>query len=215
MLLNIPRIGRALRLARRPPPPRHSKLEYHCTSPSKHPVRVSSATKFAIFAAGVLALAIAACGGATTPSAILPTPELFDAPTPTSEPLPLDRADVIDVSISGVAGDYSLSVTVASPDIGCSPYVDWWEVISEEGELLTRRVLLHAHVDEQPFTRSMGGLKVQPGEQVMIRAHMNDAGYGSTVMRGTVADGFSQGELDGQFAGELETQRPLPGNCTF
>jgi len=81
--------------------------------------------------------------------------------------------------------------------------------------LLTRRVLLHAHVDEQPFTRSMGGLKVQPGERVIIRAHMNDAGYGSTVMRGTVADGFSQGEFDVKFAEDLQTQRPLPSNCAF
>ena len=161
-------------------------------------------TKVAVSAliAGVV---VAACGGETNSSQV---------------PLTLvyalyDHADVVGVSISGAPGDYSVSVTVLSDDRGCGSYVDWWEVISEEGELLTRRVLLHAHVDEQPFTRSMGGLKVQPGERVIIRAHMNDAGYGSTVMRGTVADGFTQGELSTDFAAELETQRPLPANCTF
>ena len=154
---------------------------------------------------GIIVLLAAACGGETTSSQTSPTVRYAQ----------FDHADVIDVSISGVPGDYSVSVTVSSDDRGCGSYVDWWEVISEEGELLTRRILLHAHVDEQPFTRSMGGLKVQPGERVMIRAHMNDAGYSSTVMRGTVADGFSQGELDVQFAQDLETQRPLPANCTF
>ena len=79
--------------------------------------------------------------------------------------------------------------------------------------MLARRVLLHAHVYEQPFTRSMGGLKVQPEDHVIVRAHMNDAGYGSTVMRGTVADGFTQGELSVDFAADLEGRAPLPGNC--
>ena len=126
-----------------------------------------------------------------------------------------DHAEVIDVSVSGTPGEYSVSVTVSSDDRGCGSYVDWWEVVSEEGELLARRVLLHSHVDEQPFTRSMGGLKVQPGDGLIIRAHMNDAGYGSTVMRGTVADGFTQSELSTEFAADLETQQPLPTNCAF
>ena len=85
--------------------------------------------------AGVVMLAIVACGGETTPSAIPPTPGLFDGPTPTSEPTPAERADVIDVSISGAPGGYSLSVTVASPDLGCSSYADWREVVSEDGVL--------------------------------------------------------------------------------
>jgi len=44
---------------------------------------------------------------------------------------------------------------------------------------------------------------------------MNDAGYGSTVMRGTVADGFTQGELSVDFAADLENQAPLPNDCAF
>jgi hypothetical protein len=155
--------------------------------------------------AGIIVLLAAACGGETTASQF----------SPTFRYALYDHADVIDVSISGVPGDYSVSVTVSSDDRGCESYVDWWEVISEEGELLTRRVLLHAHVEEQPFTRNAGGLKVRPGERLIIRAHMNDAGYGSTVMRGSVADGFQRGELSVDFAADLETQRPLPTGCAF
>ncbi len=164
-------------------------------------------TKIVVWAliASVVVLLAAACGGETNSSGL----------PPGGRYALYDHADVIDVAISGVPGDYSVSVTVSSDDRGCGSYVDWWEVITAEGELITRRVLLHAHVDEQPFTRSLGGLKVQPGEEVIIRAHMNDAGYGSTVMRGTVAGGFTQGELSTEFATDLETQQPLPPHCTF
>ena len=81
--------------------------------------------------------------------------------------------------------------------------------------MLTRRVLIHSHVEEQPFTRSVGGLMVQPDDTVIVRAHMSVGGYGGSAMRGTVAGGFSPAELPADFAAELETQRPLPTNCTF
>ena len=122
---------------------------------------------------------------------------------------------MIDVSVNGSPGNYSLSVTISSPDIGCESYADRWEAISEEGELLTRLVLLHAHVEEQPFTRSVGGLNVQPGDTVIIRAHMSVGGYSGSVMRGTVADGFATAEVPAGFAAGLENRAPLPGNCAF
>ncbi len=126
---------------------------------------------------GAIVLLAAACGGEPNSSQVSPTVRyaLYD------------HADVINVSITGVPGEYSVSVTVSSDDRGCGSYVDWWEVVSEEGELLTRRVLLHSHVDEQPFTRSGGPLNVQSDDLLIIRAHMNgcwvrqyrDAGNGS------------------------------------
>jgi len=122
---------------------------------------------------------------------------------------------VIDVSFTGNPGDYSLSVTVASPDIGCESDADWLEAVSKDGELLTRRVLLHSHVEEQPFTRSVGGLHVQPNDTVIIRAHMSVGGYSGSVMRGTVADGFATAEVPAGFAADLENRAPLPGNCAF
>ena len=165
--------------------------------------------------AGIVALAVAGCGGTDAPSTAPPAPNLSDGPTPTSVPDQPDLADVIDVSVSGSPGDYSLSVTVSSPDTGCDSYADWWEAVSEDGELLTRRVLLHAHVNDQPFTRSMGDLKVQPSDTVIIRAHMSVDGYGGSIMRGTVAGGFLAAEVSPGFAAGLETQRPLPADCAF
>ena len=138
-------------------------------------------------------MVVAGCGGAATVAPVTgtipPTLEFFDEATDT--PVPSGQAEVVGVSVTGNPGDYAFSVTVGSPDQGCGAYADWWEVISEEGELLYRRVLLHSHVEEQPFSRSGGPVKIQPGDTVIVRAHMSDAGYGGSVMRGTVAGGFS------------------------
>ena len=86
-------------------------------------------------------------------------------------------AEVTKVDIIGTANDYSFTVTVNSPDTGCDNYADWWEVVTTEGELLYRRVLLHSHVDEQPFTRSGGTVAIPPQQEVIVRVHMSADGY--------------------------------------
>ena len=166
--------------------------------------------------AGVALLALTACGQGATPPLTNPgPPTAVVTHTPTSELMSLVLADVIRVSASGTPGDYSLSVSVRSPDTGCDSYADWWEAVSEDGELIYRRVLLHSHVDEQPFTRSGGPVDIQPGDTVIILAHMSQGGYGGTAMRGTVADGFAPGGLSAQFGIGLESQGPRPTDCAF
>jgi hypothetical protein len=65
-------------------------------------------------------------------------------------------ANIDSVETSGEDDYYSFQATVSSPDTGCEQYADWWEVLTDKGELLYRRVLLHSHVSEQPFHRSGG-----------------------------------------------------------
>ena len=72
------------------------------------------------------------------------------------------QADVLTVAVTGQANAYQFNVQVASPDTGCDQYADWWEALSEDGQLLYRRVLLHSHVSEQPFTRSGGSVAIDP-----------------------------------------------------
>jgi hypothetical protein len=160
-------------------------------------------------------MALTACGGesATPPLAGPATAAPTDlSPTATASP---GLADVIEVSFSGEPGGYSVSVRVASPDTGCDSYADWWEVVSEDGDLLYRRVLLHSHVREQPFARSGGKVDIQPNDTVIVRAHMNVGGYGGSVMKGTVAGGFSSARVSAEFASGLESQDPLPSGCAF
>ena len=124
-------------------------------------------------------------------------------------------ADVLSVNIAGNVGSYRFSVTIQSPDTGCDQYANWWEVISEEGELLHRRILLHSHVNEQPFSRSSGPVTVQADQALIVRAHMHPSGYGGQALKGTVAEGFSVVELADDFALALAQQEPLPTGCSF
>lgn len=124
-------------------------------------------------------------------------------------------ADVTDVSLSGSEGRYTLQVEISSPDTGCDQYADWWEVVTEEGELIYRRILLHSHVDEQPFTRGGGPAGISDDTAVWIRAHMNNSGYGGQVFYGSVSNGFEAKEHPDDFAMELENEDPLPDDCAF
>jgi hypothetical protein len=125
------------------------------------------------------------------------------------------HADVTAVSVSGQAGAYAFSVSLSSPDSGCRQYADWWEVVSDDGKLLYRRVLLHSHVDEQPFTRGGGPVPIQPTTRVWVRAHMNTVGYGGAAFHGSVQTGFAPATPPAGFAAQLTTQAPLPSGCEF
>ncbi len=124
-------------------------------------------------------------------------------------------SDVLAVRVAGEPNAYQFSVEVASPDTGCDQYADWWEVVSEEGELIYRRTLLHSHIDEQPFTRSGGPVPIGPDAVVIVRAHMYPGGYGGRAMRGSVADGFEAWDAAADFAPELEKAAPQPPACAF
>ena len=124
-------------------------------------------------------------------------------------------ADVINVSIRGVANNYTFSVTLSSPDKGCKQYADWWEVISENGDLVYRRILGHSHTNEQPFTRSGGKVKITANQTVWIRAHMNNNSYGGITFKGSKSSGFNQADMAEGFALDLEKAQPLPDGCAF
>ena len=131
-----------------------------------------------------------------------------------SWPPTVPLADVQNVSISGTQGAYTFAVTVGSPDTGCDQYTDLWEVLTTEGELLYRRILLHSHVNLQPFTRQGGPVPVQSQQTVIVRAHMSNLGYGGSAMRGTVENGFEPApDITEDFAPEVEAQDPLPLFC--
>jgi hypothetical protein len=124
-------------------------------------------------------------------------------------------AAVTNVTVSEEDGQFTFSVTIASPDLGCNQYANWWEIIDLDGNLIYRRILGHSHVNEQPFTRSGVATGVMNTTEIYIRAHMNTTGYGNVVFRGSVESGFSSTNLDSVFAENLDEVAPLPGNCVF
>lgn len=124
-------------------------------------------------------------------------------------------ADITRVRVDGREGAYTFSVTIQSPDTGCDQYADWWEVVTESGELIYRRILLHSHVNEQPFTRSGGPVSVKKDRRILVRAHMNNDGYGGMVAAGSVKEGFEIMQLTRDFAVDLAGKEPLPEGCGF
>ena len=86
----------------------------------------------------------------------------------------------MDVSVSkGSNGHYKFNVTVLHEDSGWDHYANKWEILDSQGKILGTRVLLHPHVGEQPFTRSLSGVRIESGvKSVTVRAHDLIHGYG-------------------------------------
>ena len=122
-------------------------------------------------------------------------------------------AAVTAVQADRAANAYTFSVTIRSNDTGCDHYADWWEVMSEDGKLLYRRVLLHDHADEQPFTRDGGPVPVDASRMVVVRAHVHPTGYSGKAMRGSVDGGFKSVTLPPGYAAELAKEAPQPPPC--
>ena len=89
-----------------------------------------------------------------------------------------DQVEIVDVQVTANQGSYRFDVTLQHDDTGWDHYADGWEVLSPSGDSLGKRVLAHPHVSEQPFTRSLSGVKVPEGiDTVLIRAHDSVHGY--------------------------------------
>lgn len=73
---------------------------------------------------------------------------------------------------------YRFSVTISHPDTGWDHYADGWRVLDMDGNELGIRVLFHPHETEQPFTRSLDGVKIPAGTtQVQVQARDLPAGW--------------------------------------
>jgi hypothetical protein len=76
-------------------------------------------------------------------------------------------ADVLDVTVAcgpapggRAASICSFAVTVKHADAGWDHYANRYEIVDPDGAVLVTRVLRHPHVDEQPFTRSQGRVRI-------------------------------------------------------
>ena len=136
-----------------------------------------------------------------------------DEPTDTA---PTEYADVEAVSFAGENGAWAFTVTLRSPDVDCSQYADWWEVLTRDGELVYRRILNHSHPDEQPFARSGDAMKLEQEDELVVRGHMNELGYGGVAFGGSVAKGFAEDTgIMADFAAGVESQEPQVEDCWY
>jgi len=95
------------------------------------------------------------------------------------------EADVIEVNVRHIADDtYKFDVTVRHTDEGWKHYADKWDVTAPDGTVVGTRILAHPHVDEQPFTRSLAGVKISGNiDEVTVRAHDLVHGYGGKTVK--------------------------------
>ena len=122
-----------------------------------------------------------------TPSPTEPTTPPTATPSPTPPTGRTADADVLYVqAVQTADSTWTFHVTVRHPDTGWDDYADGWDVLTPDGTVLKpdpdspfTRLLLHPHVDEQPFTRSQSGIVIPPDvTQVRVRAHDLVDGYG-------------------------------------
>lgn len=94
------------------------------------------------------------------------------------------EADVVGVEVkSSDNGLFDFVVTVRHADAGWEHYADKWEVLAPDGTVLGSRTLYHPHVDEQPFTRSLAGVRIPADiSTVTVRAHDSVHGYGGQTI---------------------------------
>ena len=80
-------------------------------------------------------------------------------------------------------GTHDVAATIRSSDTGWDKYADAFEVVAPDGTVLGTRELLHPHVDEQPFTRSLSGIRVpEEVERVTVRARDSVVGFCGEVV---------------------------------
>ena len=95
------------------------------------------------------------------------------------------EADVVEVEITEASdGTFRFDATLSHRDTGWNHYADKWHIVAPDGSILATRTLLHPHVDEQPFTRSLSGVSIpETVTEVSIRGHDSVHGYGGAVIR--------------------------------
>ncbi len=90
--------------------------------------------------------------------------------------------EIVNVQAHISGGAWRFDVTLRHADSGWEHYADGWEVLGPDGSSLGMRVLVHPHVNEQPFTRALGGVVIPDGTtEVTIRARDNVDGWTDTL----------------------------------
>jgi hypothetical protein len=91
---------------------------------------------------------------------------------------------VVEATARPLTGGWNFDVTLRHPDTGWDHYADAWRIEAPNGSILGLRELLHPHVEEQPFTRSLSGVTLPSGtDHVLIRARCLVDGWSDQTLR--------------------------------
>jgi hypothetical protein len=94
------------------------------------------------------------------------------------------QVEVVHTEFTKQAGGWYVSTTLRHDDTGWDHYADAWRVVDAKGKVLATRTLWHPHVDEQPFTRSLGDIQIPAGVSVVyVEAHDKVHGWSKQRVR--------------------------------
>lgn len=89
-----------------------------------------------------------------------------------------DSPQITNIKAKAGGSGWRFDVTLLHPDMGWDDYADGWRVELSDGTVLGTRELLHPHVNEQPFTRSLSSVIIPEGTTtVHLRARDNLGGW--------------------------------------
>ncbi|CUH63221.1 hypothetical protein TG4357_00544 [Thalassovita gelatinovora] len=92
--------------------------------------------------------------------------------------------EILAVETSRVGMGWRIDVTMQHPDTGWDHFADAWEVLDADGNRLGIRKLMHPHMDEQPFTRSLMNVMVPDGtHEVFVRSHCMVHGWSQDTVQ--------------------------------
>ena len=87
---------------------------------------------------------------------------------------------VVGIEAMSQDGTWRFDVAVEHADEGWDHYADAWQILGADDTVLGTRELVHPHVDEQPFTRSLSSVMIPDGaNKVIIRARCSKSGWGA------------------------------------
>lgn len=93
-----------------------------------------------------------------------------------------DEVQIVKVKAENQRSSWVFHVTLKHGDTGWDHYADAWRVVTEDGKELGTRTLYHPHVDEQPFTRSLGDVKI-PADANVVYVEAHDKVHGWSKQR--------------------------------
>ena len=104
---------------------------------------------------------------------------------------------VVDAKITKSTGsDWSASVTLRHADEGWKHYADAWRIVDANSKVLGTRTLYHPHVQEQPFTRSLGNITIPATTAtVFIEAHDKVHGWNKQRLQVNLNHVMGQGKV--------------------
>ncbi len=92
--------------------------------------------------------------------------------------------DVVEATVEcGGEATCTAEATISSPYDSPERYADAFRVSTPQGEVLGVRELLHDHAGEQPFTRSLTGVRIPSGvDEVVVEGRDQANGWGGETV---------------------------------